>query len=1382
MRPARLELWRLNVLGPVELCYEGAPVQIVGVARDLLALLARTPGQEVSTAGIIANLWGTQPPEDAQNVVASQVSRLRKALTAVAPEVDPTGVVVTMPTGYILHIGASNVDAETFERLLADGRRALAIGQPELAITRLEAGLRLWRGEAYSDFGDQPFTRAEALRLEDLRLAAIESTVEARLAIAAPGVPPDLIADVQDLLAQHWHRERLWVHLMTALFRLGRRGDALAALREAEGRLVADLTIEPGMELRSAERAVITSDPSLYGVPLRPSTPPVALTATAPACVGREQEAEWLLAALDMAATRRAQARLIVGSPGIGKTRLLAEVAQRAAGRGIAIQYGAGTGVRDALLVEHDRLNLILLDDLDLASTEDVAEVVRFIRSHVDRPVLTIPTCRDPVRVGELTGLPKLVLAGLGDAAVSEIVRVYAPNTTDAAAVAAMVNTGAVPARLHRAASEWAFARAGRRIDRAAAAMAEPTRWLAAVREEVVAGVLELDHVRRSARPLRPAARVSVGSPYRGLARYEFDDAELFRGRERAVADVLSRLLSAPLVAIVGPAGTGKSSLVRAGVMPAVTSGVLPDSGRWRQLLVTPSSAGELALRLSEVDEEPVVDEPTSELMALAGVADFDSTPDPELGGEAESFEAEFVESAKDPSPAAGLAGARSSRELKPVEPEPEPEPEPVAREPAPVRTLLVVDQFEEAFTLIPAARAELFATLVDAAASGEVTVLLVVRSDAYPRSAESPELARLVTANTLMLAPMTPDELRRAIEEPAVLAGGRVEPALVATLVADAAEAGLPALSAGLATLWAQRVDGELRLDAYRGAGGLARAVEQLGERAYATLTPEQRDEAAQVLARTVDAPIPEHEVGLHVLAVLRTYGLIGVLDGQVRLVHESLPARWPRLRGWLAERDAQRELRTHLASSARAWVEGGRDGETLYGGARLAAALEHAAEHDVSTGEREFLAAGQRVRFAADQRRRQQVSRLWYAIIVLSLVLATAVAAGVMVFIAWQDAAAANQRADAVQLAQRGPTEPDLRLGLRLAATGVALDGSAPTTDALRATLLRSPDLMATAGDGVTAIAVSPDGASVAAAAGDGLVWLFHAGSLAPLFRLDGAVRGLAFTPDAHRLVGWGGPAGVVVWDVSSGQQVGSPFGQPGPAESGPASGGLLADGDTLLLATDGAPIAWSLSARTPSTAYTLPTGPAAAVVVAPDGSAVAFDDAAAGTTIVTVPSGHTTQLAGATHPVALSPGGRTLLTTSGVWDVTAHSHTELAGPVVTAAWSADGSTFATGAADGTMVVYDAATRAPTRTLVGDRLAVRTLHFGLDGRTLYSATGSGALMAWDLTGTRGVGSSLAQNETALIPLACHLAGRDLTPAEWAVDVPDFPYRRVCP
>jgi hypothetical protein len=273
---------------------------------------------------------------------------------------------------------------------------------------------------------------------------------------------------------------------------------------------------------------------------------------------------QWLTGALDLAATRRAQARLVVGSPGTGKTRLMAEVAQRAAQRGVDVRHwrAAANGL-DNLVAAADRLTLVIVEDLDQAVHADVERVAAFIRTAVALPVVTIVTCRDPVRVGDLQSVPKLVLSALDDVAVAEIVREYAPTVTAATAASAMVNAGGVPARVHRAASEWAFARAGRRIDRAVADAAEPRRALGALHDEVVAGTLELAHVRAKARLLRPTNR-TVESPYPGLAGFGPGDTEIFHGREHLVAETLARLAEHP-AARTGRRGRQRQVVAAAG-------------------------------------------------------------------------------------------------------------------------------------------------------------------------------------------------------------------------------------------------------------------------------------------------------------------------------------------------------------------------------------------------------------------------------------------------------------------------------------------------------------------------------------------------------------------------------------------------------------------------------------------------------------------------------------------------------------------------------------------------------------------------------------------------------------------------------------------------
>ncbi len=1342
------EGWRLSVLGPVELSYSGRVVDVAGTERTLLALLSRVPGEEISTATIVAGMWGSAPPQDAEKTVASHVARLRKALTAVAPDVDPTSVIVTMPAGYILTLAPSHVDISLFERLAADGRRALEVGQPALAAARLEAAQALWRGAPFADLAHQTFARAEAARLEDLRLAAVESTVDAQLALTAPSASPAVVAELQALVTEHWHREGLVALLMTALFRLGRRGDALAAFRQARTRLAEELRAEPGADLRAVERAVIAGDPVLLGTPVQATLVPDALAVTMPACLGREEELSWLSTALDLAATRRGQARLVVGSPGIGKSRLLAELAQRAAARGVIVRFGrGGAGATDALHAESDRLSMLILDDVDAAAPEDLASVTAFLQSTQSDPVVTILSCRDPVRVGDLVSLPKLVLSPLDDQTVAEIVRIYAPTTNDAAAAAAMVNTGGVPARVHRAASEWAFARAGRRIDRAVADAAERRRWLANMQDEVVAGVLDLAHVRAQARPLRPTARegralIASGTgmpcPYKGLARFETADADLFHGREALVAEIVARLTAAPLVAVVGGAGTGKSSLVRAGLLPALASGVLTDSGQWHQILVTPASAGSLAQRLVDAGDEAV---------------------------------------------------------------------------------LLVVDQFEEVFTTLdPAQREAFLSAMVGATTSGRVVI--TVRSDFYARCAEHLELSRLVTANTLLVRPMVTDELRRAIDDPARLAALRLEDGLVDRLVNDAAHVPLAELSAALWSLWQRRSGRALTLAGYVASGGAPGAIEAFAESTFAELGSDDERAAARRILMGLTQTLDGHDAvgravdqaalvaaagasGPTVLDRLAEHRMVTVTDGVVELCHEALLSRWPRLRAWLDDEALERGLGDRVAAAASAWSEHGGRGGRLYRGAQLSVALDWGREHPGALGvrEHEFLAASQRALLVEETRRRRRTRRLiqWFAATVVALVLAVAVA--VVAVSQRLDVAAAGSRADAQRLAAQALAEPDLRRAMLLAVAGTTVAGSADSSaiDAVRAALLRFPDVVAAAGDGITAMSLSPDGQTVAAGSSDGTVWFLDAQTLGTIARIEypghGPINGLAFMPDGRRLVTWGRgvTASIVVWDILSRAPDGPAFGQIWPG----SAGGLLADGGTLLVAQHGedgkatTAVAWSMEARTPSTAYDLPSGNVDSLAVAPDGRRVALGSAG-GTLVVELETGVTHEVRNARHPSALSPDGRTLLTAQSgdvvVWDVDSGRRAGEArrhvGDVHSTAWSADGRAFASVGADGLVVVWDARTLRPTKVFTGHQGAVRVARFASDGRTLYTAGDDGSLLSWDLTGARGVDTTLggAGDPASVIRLACALAARDMSRDEWQTFLPGRPYQHVCP
>ena len=226
-------------------------------------------------------------------------------------------------------------------------------------------------------------------------------------------------------------------------------------------------------------------------------------------------------------------------------------------------------------------------------------------------------------------------------------------------------------------------------------------------------------------------------------------------------------------------------------------------------------------------------------------------------------------------------------------------------------------------------------------------------------------------------------------------------------------------------------------------------------------------------------------------------------------------------------------------------------------------------------------------------------------------------------------------------------------------------------------------------------------------------------------------GPVTGLAFTPDGRRLVSWGG-GGITVWDVAAQRALAAPFG----SVPNPVGGGLLADGVTLVLP---GPVAWDLDARTPSTAYQLPTG-ATAVVVAPGGRFVALQTGGA-VQVLEPATGHARTLSGATHPVAVSPDGRTVVTADGdvvgVWDVATGARREVrpGGAVLGAAFAPDGRASTGTGDDGHAVVWDAAALTVLKTYAAP--AGPLVGFAADGHTAFTA-GPAGLYAWDVAGAR--------------------------------------------
>ena len=311
------------ILGSLELIDDnGVSIALNGPKiRALTALLALDAGRVVSTDKLIDGIYGENPPLRADNALQLQVSKLRATLRSVHDGAEKA--VLTRPPGYVLDISPDDVDGLRFARLIAEGRSAMT-SDPAGASALLHQALGLWRGQALADFSYDDFATGERVRLEELRLSAIEDCIEVDLDL---GRHVECIDQLEQLLATHPLRERPWGQLMVALYRAGRQAEALRAFARARHHLGEELGIDPGPELRRLEAAVLAQDPALAG-PARPAPAPTPVAAPRTldrpltACIGRDAELGQLLTLLQ-------DHRLVtlVGPGGTGKTRLAVEVA-----------------------------------------------------------------------------------------------------------------------------------------------------------------------------------------------------------------------------------------------------------------------------------------------------------------------------------------------------------------------------------------------------------------------------------------------------------------------------------------------------------------------------------------------------------------------------------------------------------------------------------------------------------------------------------------------------------------------------------------------------------------------------------------------------------------------------------------------------------------------------------------------------------------------------------------------------------------------------------------------------------------------------------------------------------------------------------------------
>ncbi len=886
------------------------------------------------------------------------------------------------------------------------------------------------------------------------------------------------------------------------------------------------------------------------------------------------------------------------------------------------------------------------------------------------------------------------------------------------------------------------------------------------------------------AAPTIDLSQFEVTNPYKGLRAFQESDANDFFGREALTEVLLARLNGTAhpssfnlhnFLAVVGPSGSGKSSVVKAGVVPALRRGALPGSENWFIVEMMPGARPleELAESLLRVAVNPpknLLDRLRRDDSALAA-AIHEALP------------------------------ADESTEL-----------------------VLVVDQFEEAFTLAEdkGERARflgnLFAAVNDPGSRFHLIVTL--RADFYDRPLLFTGWGELMRQFTEVVLPLSSGELARAIQEPAEQTGVRWETGLVSAIVADVSEqpGALPLLQYALTELFERRDGRLLTKEAYQSIGGVLGALARRADEVHDSLDEAGKAAARQLFLRLVTLGEGTEDTRRRVLrseleslttdhrpltTVIETFGKSRLLSFDrdpttrgptVEVAHEALIRQWKQLREWLDAGRADVRLERLLANAAAEWQSANRENSFLLQGARLSQFASWAAETQLALTqeERTFLDASiaewqareteeaarrQRELDAArrlaetEHRRAEEQARaarqLRQRAVYLTVVLVMAVIAAAAAIFLGQQAVAQQQTAESAStlaVAQQSTAESastqaiDQRTLAEAASTQAIAQQSTAEAERARAEEQTSLALLrqvVAQGVGLLdsqfdlALLFSVEGNHLADTAEmKGLLvnGLEHNPALQAYLRGHAdTVYGVAVSPDGKLIASASADNTIRLWDVATRQTVATLAGHTAAVRTVAFS----PDGQTLISGSDDQTILlWDVATQKTSTTFKGHTGIVYGVAVSPDGKLIASAsgdktvrlwDVAQGQ-LMAVLEGHVD----AAWSVAFSPDGKLLASGGGLndktiilWDVATHQASKtLTGHlygIFGLAFSPDGTRLASAGEDNVVIVWDVEKGEPIgNQLKGHRASVTSVAFRANGETLISASADGTLIEW--------------------------------------------------